>query len=139
MSVLETQWWQMQLPPEWQADQEDEMIIVSDEDGVGEITLTTLEKEAGEVRAEEINDLAADIIQQFGAGQAVSINDWTGLYFEYREDGDAVREWYLYQGKLLLLITYSCDDDNAGMDDGAVDEILATLLIHDESAVRRDH
>jgi hypothetical protein len=30
---------------------------------------------------------------------------------------------------LLLLITYSCDLENAGMDDSAVDEILSTLFI----------
>jgi len=29
---------------------------------------------------------------------------------------------------LLLFITYSCEDENRGMDDSAVDEILDTLI-----------
>jgi hypothetical protein len=33
----------------------------------------------------------------------------------------------VYAQHLLLYITYSCDLDNAGMDDAAVDEILDTL------------
>jgi hypothetical protein len=52
-----------------------------------------------------------------------------GYYYSYQDDGDALREWYLRGDDLLLLITYSCDLENAGMDDSAVDEILSTLFI----------
>jgi hypothetical protein len=30
-------------------------------------------------------------------------------------------------GAMLLFITYSCEEENRGMDDAAVDEILDTL------------
>jgi hypothetical protein len=32
-------------------------------------------------------------------------------------------------GAMLLFITYSCEEENAGMDDAAVDELLDTLLL----------
>jgi len=35
-------------------------------------------------------------------------------------------------GTLLLFITYSCDEENGGMDDAAVDEILDTLMLATE-------
>ena len=44
------------------------------------------------------------------------------------EEGAAIREWYIAHEALLLFITYSCDEDNAGMDDAAVNEILDTLM-----------
>jgi hypothetical protein len=45
------------------------------------------------------------------------------------EEASAIREWYLMHGATLLYITYSCDEENAGMDDAAVDELLDTLAL----------
>ena len=39
-----------------------------------------------------------------------------------------MREWYVAIGSVLLFITYSCDAENRGLDDAAVDEILQTLV-----------
>jgi len=125
MSVLETQWWMLELPEEWQADQQDEMILVSDQDGVGEIAITTLEKEEGDVEDEDLLQLTDEL----GQGKPITVSDLSGYYFEYREEGDALREWYLGGDNLLILITYVCDEENAGMDDAVVDEILATLAL----------
>ena len=129
MNVVETQWWIVDLPPEWQAEQDEETILISDEDGVGEIAITTLEKEDGDVSLHELRDFCKDVEQQFGEGQVVNVAETKGYYFSYSDDGDAVRDWYLRYDNLLLLITHSCANDNAGMDDSAVNEILETLFI----------
>jgi hypothetical protein len=125
MSVLETQWWMLELPEEWQASQEDEMILIEDQDGVGEIAITTLEKEHGEVTSGDLLELS----EELGKGEPVSVSGIEGYYFHYQEEGDALREWYLGADSLIILITYACDQENAGMDDGAVDEILSTLAL----------
>ncbi len=44
-----------------------------------------------------------------------------------------MREWYVFNGALLLFITYSCDEENRGMDDAAVDELLDTLMVISDS------
>ena len=129
MRAVESQWWIIELPDEWEAEQDDETILISDEDGVGEIALTTLQKEDGEVTAEELLEYASELEQEFGPGQAVKLAEFSGSYYHYQDQGDAVRDWYLRHGDLLLLITYSCDADNVGMDDSAVDDILSTLFI----------
>ena len=131
VNILQTQWWDMALPDEWHAEQEDDLILISDCDDVGEIAITTLTSESGAVDERALRELTADLEAQHGPGKAITLGDWRGMYFSFHEDGDALREWYLYQNRLLLLITYSCDDDNAGMDDAAVDEILATIYISD--------
>jgi len=51
----------------------------------------------------------------------------------YVEEDTAVREWYVARGSLLLFITYSCDEENRGMDDAAVDELLDTLMVLEAS------
>jgi len=49
------------------------------------------------------------------------------------DGSDAVREWYLSHGSLLMMVAYSCDESNKGMDDSAVDEILSTIFIKPEN------
>ncbi|MFA7555494.1 MAG: hypothetical protein WCY88_14695 [Spongiibacteraceae bacterium] len=136
MRAVESQWWIVELPDEWEAEQDEETIIISDEDGVGDIEITTLQKEQGDVSDEELKQYTEDLQRQYGAGKAINIAELQGYYFSYKDQGDAIREWYLRCDSLLVLITYSCDIDNAGMDDGAVDDILATLYIKspDEAA-----
>lgn len=134
MRVVESQWWIIDLPEEWEAEQIDDVITIGDEDGVGVIEFTTLQKEEGLVDESELREFTADTEQQFGAGQKIQVADLHGYYYCYREEGEAVREWYLRSGDLMLFIIYSCDDENAGMDDGAVDEILSTLFIKPQEA-----
>ena len=129
MRAVESQWWIIELPDEWDAEQDEESIIIGDEDGVGEIVITTLQKEDGDVDDDELRAYTADLEQEGGVGESVQVAELQGYYFSYQEDSDAVREWYLRCDNLLVLITYSCAEDNAGMDDGAVDEILSTLFI----------
>ena len=130
--VVESQWWIIELPEEWDAEQDDETIIIGDQDDVGEIAITTMQKESGQVFAEELLGFTEEIEEQHGKGKPVELAEFKGFYFSYLEEGDAVREWYLCCDDLLLFITYSCDEENAGMDDGAVDEILSTIFIKSE-------
>jgi hypothetical protein len=129
MNILETQWWLIDIPPEWETDQDDDLIVIGDEDGVGEISITTLVKEDGHIDDAELLEFAAETEALAGKGAAVECGDFKGFHYSFQEEAEAVREWYLGLEGYLLLVTYSCDLDNAGMDDGAVDEILSTLMI----------
>ncbi len=129
MRVVESQWWIIDLPDEWEAEQDEDSILISDEDGVGEIVITTLKKESGSVDDDELLEYTVDLQHNEVQGKAVTVAELQGYYFNYQDEGDAVREWYLRCDDLLVLITYSCDIENARMDDAAVDEILSTLFI----------
>lgn len=129
MKTLETQWWLLDIPPEWETEQLDELIVVSDEDGVGEIAITTLVKDDGDIGEAELLQFAADTQALAGKPAPVECGDFQGLYYSFRDETEAVREWYLRLEGYLLLVTYCCDLDNAGMDDGAIDDILSTLMI----------
>jgi hypothetical protein len=39
-----------------------------------------------------------------------------------------ITEWYVAYRNALLYCTYACDEDDAGLDAAAVEEILATLV-----------
>jgi hypothetical protein len=128
MNVLETEWWTLLVPPEWWAEQEQDSVLVGDRDNVGCIEFSTLHKQEGQFGDGEVEQLARAESEQTLQWAAVSLGDFSGVTAAYREEDDAIREWYVADGALLLFITYSCGEDNAGMDDAAVDEILDTLL-----------
>lgn len=119
----------MDLPPEWQAQQDEATIVVADRDEVGEISLTTLQPEAGEATAGDLDRLIADADLSVEGGEPVSVGDFDGRYYELEEEGEFLREWYLAGGGLLLLVSYCCDADNREMDREAVDQILDTLVL----------
>ncbi len=125
MRVVETEWWTLSLPPEWQADQDEEVILVGDEDGVGVLEFSTLHKVDGQVDEGELEAFMAE--QGVQPGEPVKPGVFRGFHRRFSEDGDAVREWWLAGGSLLLFITYSCDQEHAGLDDAVVDQILDTL------------
>lgn len=131
MNVLETEWWTMALPPEWWADTEEDSILVGDRDDVGCIEISTLHKEQGEFDLEEAGEIARSESSASLDWRTVSLGDFEGVSSQFMAEGVAIREWYVVRRGMLLFITYSCDEDNRGMDDAAVDELLDTLTLVD--------
>ena len=129
MNVLETEWWSLAVPPEWWAESEEESILVGDHDDVGCIEISTLHKDSGEFDNETLQQIAAEDADQPVDWSGVTLGDFVGICGSYTVEGAAIREWYLANGAMMLFITYSCDEENRGMDDAAVDEILDTLLV----------
>jgi hypothetical protein len=127
MNILQTEQWTIGVPPEWWAEQEEDIVVIGDRDDVGCIEVTTLQKEAGEFERAELEQIARDNGESSWQWQPAALGEFQGCCTSYEEEGAAVREWYLATGEVLLFITYSCDEDNRGLDDAAVDEILQTL------------
>jgi hypothetical protein len=129
MNVLETEWWTLVLPPEWWADSEEDSILIGDRDDVGCIEISTLHKEEGEFSRQELQNIASEEAEQEIAWQSAALGEFSGLCGSFMEDDVAIREWYVAHDDMLLFITYSCDAENRGMDDAAVDALLETLLL----------
>jgi hypothetical protein len=135
MNVLETEWWTMALPPEWWADSEEDSILVGDRDDVGCIEISTLHKEQGSFSLDEVRSIAQGEADQDLTWAKVTLGEFAGVASQFVDEGAAIREWYVMHGALLLFITYSCEEENRGMDDAAVDELLDTLaLAHREES-----
>jgi len=125
MHIVETEWWSMDLPEEWQAEQDEETIVIGDDDGVGMIEITALEQRDATVA--DLNELASQVFPEEMNAQPAQVGEFSGLYVQYLDEDDAVREWLLQKDGQILLVSYSCDAENAGLDDEIVDEILSTL------------
>jgi hypothetical protein len=131
MNILHTEWWNIAVPPEWWADQEEESILIGDRDDVGSVEISTLHRDSGQFDAGEVLAIARENADQDCQWQEVTVGDFKGVYTTYTDEGSAIREWYLAAGAILLFMTYCCEAENGGMDDAAVDEILDTLQTAD--------
>lgn len=128
MQVLETDHWLCELPEEWSAEQEEDSVLISDEDGISTIEISTLKKESGEVSEQELKGFAAELIQNNEVTKDFQFGPFEGIGFSYSDEEGAWREWFLAHGSLMLFVTYGCLPEHRGMDDSIVEEILATLL-----------
>lgn len=128
MNVLETEWWTLAIPPEWWAQAEEDSILVGDQDDVGCIEISTLRKETGVFEPELVRSIAQNEAELPLIWGPVTLGEFVGVTSSYVQEETAVREWYVANGALLLFITYSCAEENRGMDDAAVDELLDTLM-----------
>lgn len=134
MREIETDWWFLVLPDEWGSEQDDDTILVFDQDELGCISLSTLASESGTAADEgDLKALLNEIAYRESDGKVCQIaEDWRGWVFDTLEDGDFIREWFLLGGGHILLISYSCAEDDKDMDISVVEQILDSLRLKDE-------
>lgn len=127
MNIVETDYWCLMLPPEWSAEEEEGSVLIADQDGIGELAITTLVREE-DTRAPELTEIAKAESPEIKKWSAAMFGEFSGVTGEFTEEGAVLQEWYLSHGVALLYCTYACDVEDAGMDMAAVEEILGTLV-----------
>lgn len=126
MRSIESDWWVIDLPAEWEAEQDEETIVLTDQDGVGVLEITTLRREdAG--KAVDLASIAQDLVPAGVAPKPCRLAGQLALCFAYIEDDAAVRDWLTATDEWILLATYSCALEDRGLDDVLIDEVLETL------------
>ena len=128
MKIIETEYWCLMLPPEWSAQQGEDVVVITDQDGIGELAVTTLIQDkgsAGEVTAAQVAEVESPEVADWTTLQVGSFAGVTGWL---QEDTLVIREWYLTYRSALLYVTYACSIEDDGLDTAAVEEILCTLV-----------
>ena len=128
MNIVETDYWCLMLPPEWSAEQEEGSVLITDQDGIGELAITTLVREPGDAPGPSLSEIAQTESPEVSSWVSVVFGEFSGVTGEFTEEGTVLQEWYLSHGVALLYCTYACDAEDAGMDMAAVEEILGTLV-----------
>ena len=91
--------------------------------------MTCMHAESGSAGEADARRLMRDFELDDKTAVAVSLNGIDGLYIEGEDEGEYLREWYLYAGDFILLVSYSCEIEDMTMDKDIVDDILETLEI----------
>ena len=128
MSIVETDYWCLMLPPEWSAEEEEGSVLITDQDGIGELAITTLVREPDDAPETSLSEIAQMESPEVSSWATAAFGDFSGVTGQFTEEGAVLQEWYLSHGVALLYCTYACDAEDAGMDMPAVEEILGTLV-----------
>lgn len=124
MEELTTTYWKLSLPDEWWHEIDEEAVVIGDPDEVGELTLSILVTEdtvsVSDLQAMQEDDSSTEMTP-------VTIDEYPGFYRSYIDEEGSWREWVIACDKWISYITYFCDEENKGLDDALVDEILSTL------------
>ena len=132
MQIVQTDGWCLQIPEEWSAEVEDDVVIIFDCDGVSEINITLVKKSEGNVKPEDLKDFCSHLIKNNNY-ESIDFDFASGLYFNYIDDEGAWREWYLSHESSIIYITHFSENDNVGLDDAIVDEIISTMVLLPET------
>jgi len=124
---IQTDFWEMELPEEWDAEQDEETILVSDADGVSLIELTALARPGHVNNEDALADLAQELLAQQIKPDPVTVGAFEGWLFHFTDEEGSYREWYLFHKDFVLLVSHGTDAEHAGWDDDVVDEMLSTL------------
>jgi hypothetical protein len=133
VKILETDHWCLVLPAEWWAEHDDDVVRIVDNDEVGELEITTLCKQTGEVEPDELLAMAEAESPEVKDWAPISLGGFSGVNGRFVEDDASIREFYMAADNVLLYITYICDQEDAGMDDAPVEELLGTLILGDSA------
>ena len=128
MKIIETEYWCLMLPPEWSAEQSEDVVMISDQDGIGELAVTTLIQDNASVGEASAKIVAEEESPEVADWSPAQVGPFAGVAGSFKEDGLVIREWYLTYRSVLLYVTYACGIEDDGLDTGAVEEILGTLV-----------
>lgn len=135
MPHIHTDYWSLEVPDDWQVENDEETgaISVSDPDDIGCLDFLVVESDA-EVGEQELKIFVEESVlgEDVKTLPALGLVEYAGLegfQLEYQADELAWREWYLNGGRWILMVTYNTELEQAGMDDSLVDQILETLVI----------
>ncbi|NNL56430.1 MAG: hypothetical protein HKO71_01640 [Pseudomonadales bacterium] len=144
MAIVHSQWWCIEIPDDWSAEEDDGGVSIADPDDVGELYISALKKEPGDaghsdtaIDRAELRALAAELIEQGSAEQQCAVAGLQGLYFAYTQDQLAWREWYLTDGATLLLASYNCEPDNVQLDAAPLEQMLESLVLVDNNELAK--
>ncbi len=128
MNIVETDFWCLMLPPEWSAEEEEGSVLITDQDGIGELAITTLVRDQEDAPETSLSEIAQMESPEVSSWANATFGDFSGVTGPFVEDGAVLHEWYLSHGVALLYCTYACDVEDAGMDMSVVEDILSTLV-----------
>ena len=80
----------------------------------------------------DLREFAAEHLEAGAISRKVTLGDFVGFTIAFGTKDEFWREWYLRNGGQMLFVTYNCDADQRGIEDEAVDEMLATLSAQGE-------
>ena len=91
MNIIETDYWCLMLPPEWSAEQEEDTVCITDQDGIGELALTALIREQDNAAAASPAEIARQESPEVTDWVTAAFGEFSGVTGSFQEEGSVVQ------------------------------------------------
>ena len=119
--------WEINLPADWQVEEESDYHCFYAPQGVGQLIISSFQHDQA-ISDDELEAFAEDHLESEADAEEVEHGDFTGFTFCYSTEDEYLCEWYLKSGSLMLFITYSCAlEDEEQSEEDIVETILDSL------------
>lgn len=137
MPIVHAEWWCLEIPAEWEAQEDDGSVTIVDPDEIGELCISVYRRDDDGVEQVDLDSLVSDLLESGSQAQPVQLAGLAGQLFVHRSEGYSWREWFLQSDSMLVLISYSCAPENEGIDASVIDEMLESFVLVDNSELQR--
>ena len=102
-----TEWWSLEIAPGWSGQDDEECFTLTRSEN-GAFQLSAARRESAPITPAEIDDRSRTDCSRFGQPFGVRFADFEGYGVTYFEGELAWRRYWLYQGRLVVFVTYVC-------------------------------
>lgn len=129
MKTFTDPFWQIEIPDDWQAEQDDGCVSIFHDDSFGILQISAEEFEE-DVTFDTLNELAEEHIDAGAEPEELQLGVFDGFELDYSVDNEYWREWYLCYDRLFIYITYNCLLEDESNEDDIIDTILGSLKLN---------
>ncbi len=122
-------WWSVELPDNWEAEQDEDCATFTSERGVGALQISAYRRDDEIVTDEDLLDFAEDKLVEGANLNSVSFGEFVGLKTSYFAGESYWRKLWLRSGSLLLFVTYTCAAEERTVETEDVNIILNSLSL----------
>ena len=125
MHQFRSEYWSVELPDNWAAEQEDTFTSIYSE--LGALQLSAARNSNGPATDADLLDFAKEHLDAGAPIKPVTCGAFSGFYLHYAMDDMYRRQWWLRSDDTVVLATYTSDLEDKGTEDPVVNGILETL------------
>ena len=129
MKPFRTDWWTIEVPIDWTANQDPECATFLASPPIGALQISAAKKDNGLATDDDLRDFAGKHIEAGRALQHVHHGTFAGFAVEHVTQGRYWKEWWLRADNLMVFATYNCDEAQKGLEDSVAEVILSSLRL----------
>ncbi|MBI2919483.1 MAG: hypothetical protein HYY18_00195 [Planctomycetes bacterium] len=123
--------WSLLVPDGWHARHDKECATLVADDEIGALQLSAAFKDS-DVLAADLREFAAEHLDAGATAKPTQAGEFVGFELAFNRKDRYWRQWYLRNHRQMLFVTYTCGLEFRGVEDAAVQDILATLAASGE-------
>lgn len=127
MSRFGSESWSLVVPDGWRASHDDGRATLIAPREVGALQISASFKDSEVVDA-DLRAFAADHLDAGATPLPTEAGEFVGFEIAFSDDDRHWRQWYLRHGRQMLFVTYNCDLECRGVDDGPIGSALSSLM-----------